>query len=194
MAFAEVEQEGLMFNCDKVCSGCTDVNRKREKTNGKTIPKTECLVAHYFDDLSIEYELHTNLPVECPFNKNLKRQCDFYLPKYNLYIEIKGVLTLSEINKIMWLQRCSGVNVHVLVLDNEDWDGYCDEKEGKSTEKKKLILEKQINEICALKENRIAVCDLVKLSELRILEYAITRSADIIRWNKFMIERKMARQ
>lgn len=184
-----------MFDCDKVCSKCTDANCKRKKINGKTIPKTECLVAHYFDNLRIKYKLHVNLPIECPFNKNLKRQCDFYLPKYNLYIEIKGMLTLSEINKIMWLQRCSGVKVHVFVLDNEDWDGYCEEREkGKSTEKKKLILKKQIDEIRALKENRIAVCDLVKLSELRILEYAITRSADIIRWNKFMIERKMAGQ
>ena len=89
-----------MFDYDKVCSKCTDANCKRKKINGKTIPKTECFVAHYFDNLRIKYKLHANLPIECPFNKNLKRQCDFYLPKYNLYIEIKGVLTLSEINKM----------------------------------------------------------------------------------------------
>lgn len=55
----------------------------------------------------------------------------------------------------MWLQGCSDVNVHVLVWDNEGWDGYCDEREkGKSTEK--LILEKQINLNAAVERARCA--------------------------------------
>ena len=80
------------------------------------------------------------------------------------------------------------------MIGNEDWDGYCDERiSGAAKNKKESILRKQVDELLALKSGTVDVRDLMQLSKLRLEEYEITRSVDIIRWNKIVIERKMSK-
>lgn len=189
-------KKGLKFlkeitGCGKMCSSC---KKKDNPTlvgrSGKAFTKPECFLAHVLTKFGIAYEDHWKMVAPCAFNADSARESDFYLPEYDLYIEVKGTMTLFEHNKLSWLVEESGEKVYVFVDDNEDWDGLCDTRLETATQKKRFILEKQIKELKALKSGALKVDDLVNLSKLRLNEYAITRSADKIRWNKKIIEQK----
>ena len=177
--------------CGKMCSSC----KKKDHLMwvgraGKTFTKPECFLAHALSKLGIGYEDHWEMSSQCAFNAASAREADFYLPEYDLYIEVKGTMTLFDHNKLSWLVEESGEKVYVFVDDNEDWDGLCDTRLETATQKKRFILVKQIKELKALKAGALKVDDLVKLSKLRLHEYVITRSADNIRWDKKVLEHK----
>ncbi len=177
--------------CGKMCSSC----KKEENSmwigrTGKAFTKPECFLAHVLTKLGIVYEDHWKMVAPCAFNADSAREADFYLPEYDLYVEVKGTMTHLDYDKLMWLVEESGDKVYVLVDDNEDWDGFCDARLETATDKKRSVLIKQIKELMALKKGILKADDLVKLSKLRLHEYVITRSADKIRWNKKILEQK----
>lgn len=177
--------------CENDCADC-DKKNPNHMVKEKKVSMNECLVAHFFDSYGILYDVYVDMEIDCPFNASGTRKADFYLSEYDLYVEVKGMITLVELNKLKWLSEFSGKKVYVFVIDNEDWDGYCDERiHNNAKDRKNEVLEMQFNELLALKRGIVGVDVLVRLSRLRLREYAITRSADIIRWNKISIERKM---
>ena len=134
--------------------------------------------------------MHEDMTIDCPFNASGKRKADFYLPDYDLYIEGKGTMTFVELNKLTWLSDFSGKRVYVFVIDNEDWDGYCDGRiHNNAKVRKNEVLEKQFNELLSLKSGAVGADYLVRLSRSRLKEYVITRNADISRRNKIAVEK-----
>ena len=177
--------------CGKMCSSCKEEdNLMWVGRAGKTFTKPECFIAHVLAKLGIGYEDHWGMVAQCAFNVDSAREADFYLPEYDLYIEVKGQMSHYEYNKLMWLVEESGEKVYVIVDDNEDWDGLHDSRLEAKADKKRFVLIKQIKELMALKKGILKADDLVNLSKLRLHEYVITRSADNVRWNKKIIEQK----
>ena len=176
--------------CGKLCSSCTKKDLRWKGRTGKAFSSSECVVAHALAKLGMEYKDHLEMDALCAFNAGSEREADFYLPEYDLYIEVKGAMTHYEYNKLMWLVEESGEKVYVLVDDNADWNGLHDARFETAAEKKRYVLIKQIKELMALKKGILKADDLVELSKLRLREYVITRSADNIRWSKKIIEQK----
>lgn len=113
-----------------------------------------------------------------PFNKRKDYKCDFYIKERDLYVEVKGFMTLYAVNKLLYLQNHSGVNFYILQTTEEDWitphDGSCSIKE-----KNEKNIEIQIKELL---DKSIPTEELVARSKQRLNDYIEFRKGDIERW------------
>lgn len=115
------------------------------------------------------------------FNKNGIYKPDFYLPDKNLYIEVKGFMTVYTVNKLYYLLQLLPENFCILQMTEDDWI-----KEllfDKSISSKKARLERsceiQFNEILQLPNKQ-----LHDLSYKRLSEYICTRQEEYKTWLK----------
>ena len=113
------------------------------------------------------------------FNKNGIYKPDFYLPDKNLYIEVKGFMTVYTVNKLYYLLQLLPENFCILQMTEDDWI-----KEllfDKSISSKKARLERsyeiQFNEILQLPNKQ-----LHDLSYKRLTEYIRTRQEEYQDW------------
>lgn len=113
------------------------------------------------------------------FNKNGIYKPDFYLPNKNLYIEVKGFMTVYTVNKLYYLLQLLPENFCILQMTEDDWI-----KEllfDKSISSKKARLERsceiQFNEILQLPNKQ-----LHDLSYKRLSEYICTRQEEYQTW------------
>jgi hypothetical protein len=59
---------------------------------------------------------------DIPFNKTKVYRPDFYLPEKDLYIEIKGFMTLFNVNKLLYLlKKRLPTNFCILQMTDETW-------------------------------------------------------------------------
>lgn len=51
-------------------------------------------------------------------------KCDFYLPEGNIYIEVKGFMTIQAMAKLSWFCRQKDIRYYILQGTEEDWNPY----------------------------------------------------------------------
>ncbi len=80
----------------------------------------ELIVAEQLDELRIEYEFELRRFDYYLDNKKHKYTPDFYLNKYDIYIEVKPSFYLNHpINKLKWESVISGGNTLIIITENE---------------------------------------------------------------------------
>lgn len=113
------------------------------------------------------------------FNKNGIYKPDFYLPDKNLYIEVKGFMTVYTVNKLYYLLQLLPENFCILQMTEDDWIKGLLFDESISSKKARLerSCEIQFNEILQLPNKQ-----LHDLSYKRLSEYICTRQEEYQTW------------
>ncbi|MDY6397113.1 MAG: hypothetical protein SPL22_05220 [Treponema sp.] len=79
----------------------------------------------FLEKNNIEYKIPSKKEysiTDIPFNKTKVYRPDFYLPEKDLYIEIKGFMTLFNVNKLLYLLRKRlPTNFCILQMTDETW-------------------------------------------------------------------------
>ena len=79
----------------------------------------------FLEKNNIEYKIPTKKEysiTDIPFNKTKVYRPDFYLPEKDLYIEIKGFMTLFNVNKLLYLlKKRLPTNFCILQMTDETW-------------------------------------------------------------------------
>ena len=147
--------------------------------------KNEDKFRQFLDTNKIEYKIpQKNLYsiTNVPFNKTGIYKPDFYLPDKNLYIEIKGFMTLFTINKLFYLlEKKLPTNFCILQMTDEDWirDIKLNDSFRTAGQKIQKSIELQFNEIKCMSS-----IELHNLSLKRLNEYVLTRKAELTDWLK----------
>lgn len=115
------------------------------------------------------------------FNKNGIYKPDFYLPDKNLYIEIKGFMTLYTVNKLHYLLQLLPENFCILQMTEDDWikELLSDKSILSKKDRLQRSCEIQFNEILQLSNKQ-----LHDLSYKRLSEYICTRQEEYKTWLK----------
>lgn len=120
-----------------------------------------------------------------PFNRRNYHLVDFYLPELDLYVEVKGFMTLYQVNVLTYLSKYSGKHFYILQVTEEDWiRPYSKEIDGSLSNKFIENKEIQYNEILKLQKGKYTAKELNKLSFKRLNQYIKHRSKDLDRWIK----------
>jgi len=77
--------------------------------------KLENRFEQFLIDNNIKYEKQKEIPVEVPWSKR-KPKCDFYLVDIDLYVEVKGFMTLESMFKIYYLMSQKSINYVLLQM------------------------------------------------------------------------------
>lgn len=79
----------------------------------------------FLEKNNIEYKIPSKKEysiTDIPFNKTKVYRPDFYLPEKDLYIEIKGFMTLFNVNKLLYLlKKRLPTNFCILQMTDETW-------------------------------------------------------------------------
>ena len=187
-----------LVGCQQICHKCKTDSACRlhykDKMTGKkmkSMPTTECLFQHFLEHNGLECgtDFHVQEKIEgCPFVKRGSHKSDFYFPKLDLYVEVKGYLTYYSVSTLHWLLKHSHENLYVLEVTNEDWLGRCDEGE---TAWKKISRDtiKQFNEILEFVRSGKVPDDINKQMLKRLSDYVRVRHGDVARWQKLVEEK-----
>ena len=144
--------------------------------------KLEKIFADFLTNNNIKYVSQKTVN-NCPFNRGGKYKIDFYLPDYDLYIEVKGQMTMYQVNVLRYCSEYLGKNYYILQMTSEDWIGpySCS---GLKNIRSKIMQDTatQFNEILDLSQNRITTDELCKRSKIRLEKYIAYRNGDISRW------------
>lgn len=113
------------------------------------------------------------------FNKNGIYKPDFYLPDKNLYIEIKGFMTLYTVNKLHYLLQLLPENFCILQMTEDDWikELLSDKSILSKKDRLQRSCTRQFNEILNLPNKQ-----LHDLSYKRLSEYICTRQEEYQTW------------
>lgn len=146
--------------------------------------KTENDFISFLNKHHIKYE--TQYIIKVPFSKSKTHKVDFYLPKYDLYIELKGFMTYMEVNKLKWLSTNKPTKKHFYILQvtSEDWVlPHCNCNDVISYKIKKDT-NTQYEEILSLKRNKTTTKELSLLSSNRLKEYIRYMNSFLSKWDK----------
>lgn len=113
------------------------------------------------------------------FNKNGIYKPDFYLLDKNLYIEIKGFMTLYTVNKLHYLLQLLPENFCILQMTEDDWikELLSDKSILSKKDRLQRSCTRQFNEILNLPNKQ-----LHDLSYKRLTEYICTRQEEYQTW------------
>ena len=121
-----------------------------------------------------------------PFNKGNKHEVDLKLISHNredLYVEIKGMMTYLEVNKLNYLLTETDKNFYILQLTELDWmRPYTGENAKDAFEKSKSDFEKQVKELVSFVNGRVKGKTLSDRSKKRLEEFISCRNKDLSRW------------
>lgn len=143
------------------------------------MPKTEITFAEFWyrnQQILGPCQTQVAMPITCPFNINNGYNADFYLPNLNLYIEVKGQMTLHTINKLWYLLLFSNMNFYIWQATEEDWLGRC--FIGKTAQIRKNI-NMQGQEILKASSSPQT---LNKLCIKHLIQYISIRTEDLAKW------------
>ena len=124
---------------------------------------------------------------DCPFNENNKHKVDFMLTNNardeELYIEVKGQMTYTEVNKLRFLLEYSGKNFYILQLTEHDWivDNRPNAKKSK-TKMSKNAFEKQFKELLEFYEGKIEAQEMSQISKERLNQFIANRNKEYQSW------------
>jgi hypothetical protein len=140
---------------------------------------------------NIELESQKVIPIDnCPWKNSNKisSKCDIYLPQADLYIEVKGFMTIFAMAKMSWFCK-QNINYYIFQGTEEDWSlniGNIIDENYKSENirpKYKLFeynFEYQIKEIVAINKSKENVS---KISLLRLKDFIKKRIEEYIKVN-----------
>ena len=129
---------------------------------------------------------------ECVFAPSGNYTADFLLNDYNLYIEVKGWMSLYAVNTLLYCHRMlNGPSWYYVFQGTEEgWMNPSDEI--KSTNPKQLCkqnIEKQFQELEGLKTGKVTAEELSLLSRRRLENYIWYRNGDLPRWQEMYRQR-----
>jgi hypothetical protein len=116
-------------------------------------------------------------------------KCDFYLPTGNIYVEVKGFMTIHAMAKLSWFCRQNHIRYYIFQGTEEDWNPFIDSPvgnvRGTLPESNQKIREQnithQIKELIWLVSND--PCRASSLSLTRLKHYIGTRISEYTEWN-----------
>ena len=139
-------------------------------------------------------EIHPKIS-ECIFNLGGKHAVDFLLKRHNLYIEVKGYMTLYAINKMKYLERLlngSGRWYYIFQATEESWmhpfDDVFISKEQRNEYCRKNV-SAQCEELKKLETGEVSVEELAQRSKARLENYIWHRGGDLSRWREMHQQR-----
>ena len=140
----------------------------------------EVAFAKFLDKNNIKFEPHPQLKGCRFYNKRDDAKTDFLLTDYNLYVEVKGEMTLFEVNKMKYIYAFTDYNYYVMQMTCEDWVSPDDGTKDKIPHDTNI----QEDEILKLVSGKMTAEGLCKVSRKRLYDYIATRERDIANWIK----------
>lgn len=141
--------------------------------------KTEDIFENFLISHNIQHVKSYKI-FDIPFNNKGIHLVDFYLPEKDLYVEIKGFMTLYQINVLKYLLSFTNKHFYILQMTEEDWIIPYNKDEHLSVNRKiQNNIEIQFNEILNLKNDSLS-----QLSKNRLDQYIRYRSDDLDKWIK----------
>ncbi len=153
-------------------------------------PFTERVVRWYLATNGVdETKLESPADVEgCYFIKkdNHIHKADLKLTSINndeLYIEVKGQMTYTEVNKLRFLLEHSGKFFYILQLTEPDWivDNSSNAKTS-ITEMSKNAFEEQFKELLEFYEGKISAKKMARISKERLNQFITNRENEYQSW------------
>ncbi len=116
-------------------------------------------------------------------------QCDFFLPKGNIYVEVKGFMTIHAMAKMSWFCRQENIRYYILQGTEDDWNPYLDSPQGIACgampgSKKKMRdqnIAQQVQELAWLVSNGPDMASSLSLTRLK--DYIGIRISEYKEWN-----------
>lgn len=124
-----------------------------------------------------------------PFTKSKKHKVDLMLTsridESKLYVEIKGMMTYLEVNKVKYLLTETDKNFYILQLTELDWIKPYRGKSAKAAfNKSKKDFETQVNELVEFVNGRKTGEELSEITKQRLTKYINYRKRDLKRWKE----------
>lgn len=116
-------------------------------------------------------------------------KCDFFLPVGNIYVEVKGFMTIHAMAKMSWFSRQEDIRYYILQGTEEDWNPYLDSPQGIArgaipSSKRKIRdqnISHQVQELAWLASNSPHKAS--SLSLIRLKDYIGQRISEYEDWN-----------
>lgn len=136
--------------------------------------------------LGRDFDFFTEID-DIPFTKGKKHKVDIMLTSRidgsKLYVEIKGMMTYLEVNKLRYLLSETGKDFYILQLTELDWiSPYIGQCAREAFEKSKTDFETQVQELVGFVEGRIKGRTLSKRSLKRLKDFIKYRNKDLQKW------------
>ena len=151
--------------------------------------KTEKAVCYKLEEEGIKHEraFETHVKIDdVPFNKSGKHEVDLKLKSCNgeeLFVEVKGEMTLLETNKLRYLFNETSLNFYLIQLTDIDWiEPYSKEKYQKKSIKSKQDFDTQIFELVSFIKGEITGEEMSARSKERLEDYIEFRAKDLETW------------
>ena len=125
-----------------------------------------------------------------PFPNSQSPKCDFFLPTANIYVEVKGFMTIQAMAKLSWFCRQTKIRYYILQGTEEEWNPYigspyCSSPKTTPTSKQKIRernIEHQVQELAWFANN--PTIDVSALSLKRLQNYIHIRIDEYTKWNR----------
>lgn len=153
---------------------------------------TEKAVCYTLDQLGLKLGVDFKFFEEIdniPFTKSKKHNVDLMLTSRKdaskLYVEIKGMMTYLEVNKLEFLLKESGKDFYILQLTELDWiTPYRGKTARAASIKSRSDFEIQVKELVDFVNGSLSGEELSYISKQRLENFIDYRSKDIKRWKK----------
>lgn len=126
----------------------------------------------------------------CPFTKSKVHKADFLIISENgerLYIEVKGQMTYSEVNKLRFLLEKNSNCFYILQLTEIDWIEEVSSNANLSdAEKSKKSYEQQFLELSDFYKGTKTAEEMNKLSIERLKYFIKVREKDVEKWETLL--------
>ena len=125
---------------------------------------------------------------DCVFEEGGKYTADFYLRDIDLFIEVKGYMTVFEANKYQYVFALDNKNYYLFHAYNEDWFGESVDINKSVRDIHEELYQTQLEELRALltcngNGPKKAVAELSDKCRARLAAYIKLRSHDLEKWS-----------
>ena len=140
-------------------------------------------VTKFLSDNGFAFSTQTEVS-DCPFADTGNYKVDYYLPDYNLYLEVSGVMTMHQVNMLIYLHELEDMNFYLLQMTDENWIRPFDKDNDKSIQKKiEENTEIQLNELLAMKKGEITAHKISRFSYYRLFNYRAWHNVEREMWD-----------
>lgn len=158
----------------------------------KIMSELERTVQTQLEEQKVQFKPQERIPIDSwswKRPRSHRPKCDFFLPDGNIYVEVKGFMTIHAMAKLSWFCRQEGVCYYILQGTEEDWNPYIDSplsiEQRAMPNSKQLVRERniahQVKEMAWLVSNDPTRAS--SLSLVRLKHYIGTRIAEYEEWN-----------
>tara|TARA_Y100000310_G_scaffold344831_1_gene459840 strand:+ start:640 stop:1140 length:501 start_codon:yes stop_codon:yes gene_type:complete len=137
-------------------------------------------IAAQLDSLNIRYLRQYPIPVkDWPWKtpKSRNPRCDFYLPDIDLYVEVKGFMTMEAISKLYWF--CTQpIRYYIFQGTELDWEHPRKTACKSKAEQQRQAIKEQVKEV----ETLSLKSDPTSISLLRLDAYLAAKEEERAEW------------